>query len=212
MGHLPRVVIVDDHPLWRRALREALASEAWVGEIIEAASVTEAMQVVERDDVVAMDIYLPDGDGTAAARELLRRCPNARVVILTMSPNQADFDRAVAAGIQGYVVKDADPDTIVEALRTVTGGGSFLNAHPVALATLPPSAALPPPFDKLTSRERTILARVITGDTGERIARHLGITHQHVRNTLTRIYMKLGVDGRMRAAMLMREKGIDRLD
>jgi DNA-binding NarL/FixJ family response regulator len=208
----PRVVIVDDHPVFRNGIRAALAAEAWPGEIVEAGSVAQAMQIVHDNDIVTMDIYLPDGDGIDAARDLLRRCPGAKVVIVTMSTDRADYDRAIAAGVHGYVGKAAEPATMAEAFGTVIDGGFYKVPPPVAPVAQPPAASLPPPFDKLTTRERTILARVVEGHKGKRIARDLDLSHQYVKNTLTRIYEKLGVRGRMEAAMLVRERGIGKLD
>jgi DNA-binding NarL/FixJ family response regulator len=207
------VVIVDNHPLWRQALRGELETQDWVGEIVEAGNVEEAMRVIQDGDVVAMDIYLPNGgDGIAAAQDLMRRCPCARVAIVTMSLTHDDYDRAVAAGVHGYVVKDLDPEAMVEALRIVASGESFLDSPPVTSVALPPSADLPPPFDKLTSGERRILAQVIDDQPNKQIARNLDLSHQHVRNTLSEIYVKLGVKGRMGVPKLMREKRIERLD
>jgi DNA-binding NarL/FixJ family response regulator len=167
------VIIVDDHPIWRQGLRNALASQIWAGEIVEAGSLAEAMRVVAGDDIVAMDIHLPDGDGIAAAQDLVQNCPAARVVSMTMLPTAEEYDRAVAAGIHGYIAKSAAPDTIVEAFRTVVSGGSFLDPSAVLATAVAATVALPPLFEKLTSREREILTRVVHGDTSKRIAYEL---------------------------------------
>jgi DNA-binding NarL/FixJ family response regulator len=209
---LPRVVIVDDHPTFRLGLRAALLTQAWADIIIEASSAAEAMEVVRRDDVVVMDIYMPDEDGIDAARELLERYPQVRVIILTTSTTQVDFDRARAAGVQGYVGKSAEPQELIEAFRAVISGESFLDPPPIAPVTRPPRATLPKPFDKLTSHERRALALYVDNAPGKRVAHDLNISHQGVKNLFTRVYKKLGVDGKTGVSKLMRELGIDNLD
>lgn len=206
-----RILIVDDHPIWRRALRIVLESLAFVGEVVEAGSLAEAMRIVQPDDVVVMDIYLPDGDGIEAARDYLVRFPRIRVIVMSTSNARHDFERATAAGVQGYLSKAEDPSTVVEALRVVVEGGSYLDPGLTASTARPLSAQVPSPFDKLSSHQLTILAQVLDGHTSRQIAQDFAVSQEHVKNTLTEIYQELGVAGRMDAAKLMREKGIDRL-
>jgi two-component system nitrate/nitrite response regulator NarL len=208
-----RVLIVDDHPVVRRGLRMMLEGEGWVAGVYEAATATQALReaVTQRIQVVAMDIALPDGDGIEATRRIVQALPDVRVLMLTMADDEDVVASALRAGARGYVLKDTDPDTVVDALRTVAAGGVVLGPK-VAAAMLTtvqrPAPAVRPPFDQLTAREREILARLAVGDSNARIARHLGLSEKTVRNQLTVVFSKLGVADRVQAALMAREAGI----
>ncbi|GGJ95278.1 DNA-binding response regulator [Pilimelia anulata] len=204
-----RVLIVDDHPVVRRGLGALLQTEPWVASVAEAATVAEALReaTAGRPHVVAMDLLLPDGDGLDAAGRILRLVPGVRILILTMTRDDGAAARALRAGVHGYVVKDADPDLVVEALRTVAGGGSVLGPGlGPALMTAP--AGLPPPLDRLTARERDIVGRLAAGSSNARIAHALGLSEKTVRNQLSAIFAKLGVGDRVQAALLARDAGL----
>jgi two-component system, NarL family, nitrate/nitrite response regulator NarL len=208
-----RVLVVDDHPVMRRGLRVLLEGQSWVAEVLEAASVAEAVRVaVSRQvDVVAMDVVLPDGDGLQATRRVLRARPQARVLIFTMSADDEVVSDAIRAGAHGYLIKDADPESVVDALRTVALGGVVLGpqAGTALLGSLGRQpTGLPPPFDELTVRELEILTRLASGDSNIAIARRLGVTEKTVRNQLSIVFAKLGVSDRVNAALLAREAGI----
>jgi DNA-binding NarL/FixJ family response regulator len=208
-----RVLIVDDHPMVRRGLRTMLEGESWVDEVTEACTVAEAVRaaVTHPVDVIAMDLTLPDGDGIEATRRILQSCPEVMILIFTMSDDEDLVTRALRAGARGYVLKQTDPDAVVDALRTVAGGGVVLGPHIGAslLAELQRApAGLPPPFDRLSPRERSILERLADGDNNARIARHLGLSEKTVRNQLTGVFTKLGVSDRVQAALLARDVGI----
>ncbi len=208
-----RVLIVDDHPVVRRGLCAMLQFESWVRDVREAATAADAVReaVAAEVDVVAMDVMLPDGDGIEAARRVLLSRPAARVLMLTMSDDEELVSRAIQAGATGYLLKDTAPDTVIDALRTVAGGGVVLGPRigSSMLATLRRAPAeLPPPLDQLTPREVTILARLAHGDSNARIARHLGVGEKTVRNRLSVVFAKLGVADRVQAALLARQAGL----
>jgi DNA-binding NarL/FixJ family response regulator len=212
MNPLP-VLVVDDHPVVRRGLRTMLDSEPWVAEVLDAASVAEALQAAatREDLIVAMDITLPDGDGIEATARLLRLRPGTRVLILTMSDEDDLVARSLRAGARGYVLKDTDPDAVVDALRTVAAGGVVLGPKvgPAVLAAFQRAPVdLPPPFDQLTTRERELLAHLTTGENNARIARHLGLSEKTIRNQVSNVLTKLGVGDRVQAALLARDAGI----
>jgi two-component system nitrate/nitrite response regulator NarL len=209
-----RVLIVDDHPVVRRGLRAMLEDEEWVESVAEAATVDEAIRaaVSTKAQVVAMDINLPDGDGIEATRRIVSLCPGVRVLIVTLYDDKDRVARALRAGARGYVLKDTEPDTIVDALRTVADGGVVLGPKvgPEVLTTLQGTPAqLPPPFDKLTAQERKILAGLVRGATNAEIGRGLGLNEKTVRNYLTGVFEKLGVDSRVQAALRARDAGIE---
>ncbi|MDG4762709.1 response regulator transcription factor [Solwaraspora sp. WMMD406] len=208
-----RVLIVDDHPVVRRGLRTMLDGESWVGQVLEAASCAEAIAAVahEQVTVVAMDIALPDGDGVSATERILRHRPRTAVLMLTMADDDELVARAMRAGARGYLLKDTDPDVVVDALRTVAGGGLVLGPG-IRLAALAGEArrpaALPPPFDQLTPREREILRYLAAGEGNTQIARRFGLSAKTIRNQLSAVFAKLGVGDRVQAALLARDAGL----
>jgi two-component system, NarL family, nitrate/nitrite response regulator NarL len=207
------VLIVDDHPIVRRGLRALLLSEDWVADVFEAATAADGIMVAVTSevDLVAMDIALPDGDGIEATRRLLRARPQATVLMFTMSDDQDAVARAFDAGARGFLLKDTDPETVVNAMRTVAGGGVVLGPRisPDAVTgQRQPSAAKPPPFDRLTPRELDIVGRLALGESNARIARHLGLSEKTVRNQLSAVFAKLGVGDRVHAALLARDAGV----
>jgi two-component system nitrate/nitrite response regulator NarL len=213
MNQTWRVLIVDDHPVVRRGLRLMLEAEAWVEEVVEAPTVAAAVKEATTTPVrvVAMDVVLPDGDGVEATRRILQARPDTRVLMLSMTGDEDVVSRALQAGAHGYVLKDQDPDDLVNALRTVAAGGVVLGPKigPRLLTDLRRGpATLPPPFDQLTERERTIVARLGAGDNNARIARELGLNEKTVRNYLSTIFTKLGVTDRVQAALLARDAKI----
>ncbi|GAA4700073.1 response regulator [Phytohabitans rumicis] len=209
-----RVLIVDDHPVVRRGLRAMLEGEPWVRDVVEAATVEEAVKeaVSQQVDVVAMDVALPDGDGIDATRRIIQLCPRVNVLMVTYYDDEDRVARALRAGARGYVLKDTEPDTVVDALRTVANGGVVLGPRigPDVLAALQRApATLRPPFDTLTPREREILAGLVRGDSNPKIARHLNLSEKTVRNQLSIVFTKLGVADRVQAALLARDAGIE---
>jgi DNA-binding NarL/FixJ family response regulator len=208
-----RILIVDDHPVVRRGLRSMLEAEAWVAEVLEAETVADAVrEAVTADvDVVAMDIGLPDGDGVEATRRILQARPQVKILVVTMVDDEDAVSRALRAGARGYMLKGTDPDTLVDALCTVASGGVVLGPEvgPTVLTALQGSQAeLPAPLNLLTPRERDILSRLASGDTNAQIARRLGLSDKTVRNQLSGVFTKLGVAGRVQAALLARDAGM----
>lgn len=200
------VLIVDDHGVVRRGLRSLLAGEEWVGEVYEAATVSEAQQqaTLHPVDVVAMDIRLPDGDGIQATRQILRARPSAKVLVISMDQDEEMVSRALAAGACGYMLKLTEPpDLLIDALRTAAGGARVLGPD-VKLPTVsgPQRRLLPAPLNELTDRERDILALVANGCTNQEIAAQLHLTEKTIRNQMTPILAKLGVTDRVKAALM----------
>jgi two-component system, NarL family, nitrate/nitrite response regulator NarL len=207
------VLIVDDHPIVRRGLRALLLSEDWVLDVTEAATAADGVMAAVTDevDLVAMDVALPDGDGIEATRRILRARPEVTVLILTMSEDDDDVSRALGAGARGFLLKDTDPETVVDALRAVAGGGLVLGPRirpDLVTQGRRSSATVPAPFDRLTDREREIVGRLALGESNARIARHLGLSEKTIRNQLSAVFLKLGVGDRVHAALLARDAGI----
>jgi two-component system nitrate/nitrite response regulator NarL len=208
-----RLLIVDDHPVVRRGLCTMLEGEPWVEEVVEAATVAEAVKeaVSRQVQVVAMDVALPDGDGIDATRRILRACPDVRVLVLTMADDADIVARAFDAGARGYLLKDTDPEVVIDALRTVAAGGVVLGPRiglEIIKAVQYKPARLSPPLDQLTPREYEILTLLASGESNARIARRLGVTEKTVRNQLTNVFSKLAVGDRVQAVLLARRMGL----
>lgn len=208
-----RVLIVDDHPVVRRGLQAMLDDEPWVDEVFEAETAAGAVTtaVAAEATVVAMDVTLPDGDGIDAARRIVLARPQTRILMLTMTDDQDVVARALRAGAHGYLLKDADPDAIVDALRVVAGGGVVLGRGigSSMLGQLQRAPVeLPAPLDRLTARERDILSCLAAGESNARIARRLNLSEKTVRNQLSNVFAKLGVNDRVRAALIARDAGL----
>lgn len=190
-----------------------LEGEPWVRAVAEAASVEEAVReaLTCQADVIAMDVVLPDGDGVDATRKILEACPNAAVLMLTMADDDEIVTRALSAGARGFLLKDTDPDMVIDALRTVASGGVVLGPKvgPTVLSALQRApAVLPPPFDRLTARELEIVNRLAVGDSNAQIARQLNVSEKTIRNQMSAVFNKLEVSDRVQAALLARDAGI----
>lgn len=207
-----RVLVVDDHAVVRRGLRAMLESEDWVAEVVEASTVAGAVKeaVHRRVDVVAMDVLLPDGSGIDATRQIVRSCPQARVLILSFSAEPDTVDQAFQAGATGYFLKDTEPeDAIIDALRMVADGGVVVGPRVSSTLTADRTPArLRPPFDQLTAREIEILALLAGGASNLAIANRLRLSEKTVRNQMSTIYGKLGCNDRLQVALTAREAGI----
>ncbi len=212
-----RVVIVDDHRLVRDGLRRAL-EEAGLDVVGEAGDGLEGIEVVTelRPHVVLMDMSMPNLDGLEATRRLRTRAPDSRIVMLTMHAEERLIADARMAGAVGFLVKDASTDEVVQAVRDAHSGKHVLSmpapdAGPV-LDPQPRDAAAPrepaPDAPQLTDRERQLLQLLADGQTPKEVAEALFIAPKTVRNHLTKIYAKLGVESRSQAIVEALKLGI----
>jgi DNA-binding NarL/FixJ family response regulator len=205
-----RVLIVDDHPLVRQGLSGILAG---VPDIEVVDSVADGALAAETAaagsaDVVLMDLSMPGMDGVEATAEVLTHCPEARVVVLTSFAEQARVVAALDAGAVGYLLKDTEPDDLVQAVREAAAGHAPISPR-AALALLPPRGApRPPPSANLSPREREVLALVAVGLPNKSIARRLQISEKTVKAHLTRIFAALGVYDRTSAALWAQRNGL----
>ena len=187
-----RLLIVDDHALVREGLRARLQSEAGIDVVGEAASAAEALEVAQalRPDVVLMDVALRGTNGIEAARELLRRDPGLRVLMLSMHDDPAYRRAAAAAGASGYVLKDSAAAEIVEALRQVGAGGACWAAGP-GQAPEAPAAAGATREVSLTPRERQVLELIAEGLSSREIGQRLDMGVRTVETHRTNLRRKL---------------------
>ena len=205
-----RVLAVDDHPIFLDGLRAALHAED-ISVVGEATSADEAVSAAVRlaPDLVLMDIQLPGG-GLEATRAVRAACPGTKVLVLTMSEDQRTVSAAVQAGATGYLVKGTDRATLLDAVRAVVGGTAVFGAG-VADAVLSTMAqAEPTAFPQLTPREREVFELLGDGLTNAAIGHRLFLSPKTVRNHVSNVMGKLGVDDRQAAAQLLRGARGDR--
>jgi DNA-binding NarL/FixJ family response regulator len=211
-----RVVIVDDHKLVRQGLEAVLASAQDVHVVAEAADGRSAVDVVAATDpdVVLMDLQLPELSGLEATREILAARPDTAVLVLTMFEDDATVHAAIAAGAVGYLLKGADGEDILAAVRSAAAGQAvFGTALAHRLRTLfadkPTGSAA---FPELTDRERLILDKLAAGLTNVEIGQALFLAPKTVANNVSRILAKLNLSERGQAIVLARDAGLGRSD
>lgn len=209
------VLIVDDHPLFRKGMRTLLESMPDIEVIGEAISGKEAVEMAtaHQPDVVLMDLQMPGGSGLAAIRELGKSSPNIRILVVTLFEDDESVFAALRAGARGYILKDADEEEMMRAIRAVGEGEAIFSA---AIASrlmdyFAASRSLIPQevFPELTEREREILTLIARGKTNAEIAEELTISLKTVRNHVSNIYSKLQVADRTQAAIRAREAGLN---
>ncbi|MEV7544820.1 response regulator transcription factor [Streptomyces sp. NPDC089915] len=211
---IPRVLIVDDHPLFREGLRAALESTGAALVVAEAETGGQVPEAVDahRPDVVVMDLSLPDVSGIEATRRLAASHPGLPVLMLTMSDDDGSLLAALQAGARGYVVKGAGSEEVLHALRTVAAGGavfgSEIAARLSALLTGGHRRDAGQLFPALTSREVEVLELIARGHDNRHIARALVLSEKTVRNHITHVFEKLQVTSRAEAVARARDAGL----
>jgi DNA-binding NarL/FixJ family response regulator len=211
-----RLVIADDHPMFRYGLAAALAATSEVEVVGEAADGAELLALVERTtpDVVLTDLAMPVLDGTGATHAILERFPNIAVLMLTMHDDDEALFGALRAGARGYLLKGADRSQIIRAVLAVADGEAvygaavarriadfFTGAHRTYTSQL---------FPELTDREREVLGLVAAGCGNHEIARRLVLSEKTVRNHVSTIFFKLHVHDRAAAVAKARDAGLGR--
>ncbi len=206
-----RLLIADDHTLFRSGLRALFAMIEGLALVGEAASGREAIDQAAalQPDVILMDIQMPDVNGIEATREIVRINPDCGIIMLTMFEDGDSVFAALRAGARGYVLKGADQDEMVQVIQAVAGGGAYFGADIAQKLSAffsqirPGSAAFP----ELTDREVEILDLIAQGLNNPEIARRLIISPKTVRNHVSNILNKLQVADRAAAIVKAREAG-----
>jgi DNA-binding NarL/FixJ family response regulator len=209
-----RILVADDHALFRNGLRALFFSVPDTEVVGEAATGDEAIARAEdlQPDVVLMDIQMPGVNGIEATRTIVRNSPHIGVIVVTMFEDDDSVFAAMRAGARGYVLKGADQDEILKVIRAVATGEAhfgpeiarrlmtfFSAPKPVA-----PSEALP----ELTAREREVLDLIAQGRNNQEITKKLYLSHKTVRNHISNIFTKLQVADRAQAIIRAREAGL----
>jgi DNA-binding NarL/FixJ family response regulator len=209
-----RVLIADDHPLFRHGLAGALEAVSDIEVVGEATTGAEATALAEtlQPDVVLMDIQMPGTNGIEATRSIVQTSPQIRVLVLTMFQDDASVFTAMRAGARGYVLKDAEKEDILRAIRAV-GRGEAIFSPAIASRVIDffaaTNRAVPKEaFPVLTEREREILLLLAEGHTNPAIAKELMLSPKTVSNYLSNIFSKLQVADRAEAILRAREAGL----
>ena len=209
-----RIVVADDHPMVRDGLRTLFDSFPDTEMVSEAGTGREAVRaaVVERPDVLIMDLGMPDMDGFAATAEIGRVAPQVAVLVLTMSDDDDTVFAAMRAGARGYLVKGATKEEILRAVTAVAAGEAIFGPGVArrVLSYFNAPHQQQDPFPQLTPREREVLDLLAGGLSNSAIATRLGLSSKTVNNNTSSIFTKLAVAGRTEAIIRARDAGLGR--
>lgn len=208
-----RVLIVDDQALFRSGIRMLLESQPDIQCVGEAADGAQAVRLAAevQPDVVLMDVRMPVLDGIAATDRIVRERPETRVVVLTTFDLDEAAARAIRAGASGFVLKDAEPELVLAAIRTVHAGNEVVAAsatRELFKAFGRQRQGPPPAFGELTEREREIFALAARGLSNTEIARSEFVSEATVKTHISRVLAKLGLRDRVQLVVFAYEHGL----
>ena len=211
-----RVLVVDDHDLFRAGLASLLASEGDIEIVSQASGGRAAVRLAAelRPDVILMDVRMPDLSGVEATRQILEEQPQMRVLVLTVSSEDADVAAALQAGACGFLAKDTPIDSLIVAIRAADSGAAWLSprAAEVVLGRLRTTTAEqqlePSALSSLSARELDVLRLIAAGMENAEIATQLSISPRTAKNHVSNILAKLGVPSRVQAAVFAVRQGV----
>jgi len=205
-----RVVVADDHPLFREGVVTSLRSNPDIEVVGQAQDAAGALRVVREElpDLVLLDVTMPGG-GVSAAAQIASACPATRIVMLTVSEDEDDLLSAMKAGASGYVLKGVSASDLAGVVRSVSGGEVYV-APSLAFGLLREMSAPPPndPLAELSVRERQVLELVANGMSNQEIGLKLGLAEKTIKHYMTNILTKLQVRSRVEAALLAARSGL----
>lgn len=204
-----KVFLVDDHEIVRRGLADLLGNEPGIEITGEAASVSEALARIPKSkpDVAVLDVRLPDGTGIELCRELLSTEPQLRCLMLTSYADDEALFTAIMAGASGFVLKQVLGNDLVSAVRTIAGGGSLLDSRTTAalMNRIRRERDQNDPTSALSEQEHTVFELIGEGLTNREIGERMFLAEKTVKNYVSRILAKLGIQRRTQAAVLASE-------
>jgi DNA-binding NarL/FixJ family response regulator len=211
-----RVLVVDDHDLFRTGLASLLSAEPGIEVIGQASGGRAAVRLTDelRPEVVIMDVRMPDLSGVEATREIVEANPETRVLVLTVSSEDSDVAAARQAGACGFLAKDTPIDSLVVAIRAASSGAAWLSPRAAEvvlgrLRTVPPEQqAEPSALEQLSPRELDVLRLIASGMENAEIADELGISPRTAKNHVSNILAKLGLPSRVQAAVYAVRQGV----
>ena len=211
---MPRVLIADDHAIVRTGLRTLLMADAAIELVGEATGGYEALDLADqtRPDILLLDLSMPDLDGISVTREIRRRLPETRILILTVHEEQALLREAIRAGASGYVLKQAAEGELLSAIHVLMRGDMYVD--PAMMRDLlhetverPPSSASEA-AEALTPRETEVLKYIVRGYTNRQIGEELSISVRTVEGHRANLSSKLGIQSRVEFVRYAREHGL----
>ena len=206
-----RVLVVDDHPMFRDGLRTLIRDADGVELVGEASTGEEAVvrAVDLQPDVVVMDLQMPDVNGIEATRRITAASPHVAVLVLTMFEDDDSVFAAMRAGARGYLLKGAAQEDILRAVAAVAAGDAIFGpAVATRLIEFFAAERPPEPFPELTEREREVLELLARGKSNQNIARELFVSSKTIRNHVSNIFTKLHVADRAQAIIRARDAGL----
>lgn len=209
-----RILIVDDHPLFRKGLRVMLESQDQMEVIGEAASGTEAVDLAQatKPDVVLMDLQMPGGGGIESTRQIRDVIPSMKVLVLTLFEDNESVFMSLRAGASGYILKDAEEEEVFRAILAVANGEAIFSpavaSRVLAFFSNKHISAAKEIFPMLTEREREILVLLARGKSNSVIAKELYLNVKTVSNYVSNIFNKLQVADRTEAMLRAKEAGL----
>jgi DNA-binding NarL/FixJ family response regulator len=210
-----KVMVVDDHPIWRDAVARDLAEDGFeVVATAENVGAAARRAAVVKPDVVLMDMQLPDGDGAEATREVLAVSPSSRVLVLSASDERDHVLEAVKAGASGYLLKSASKSELAEAVRATAAGRAVFTPSLAGLVLgeyrrIATEDKAAPTGPSLTERETEVLRFVAKGLSAKQIAQKLSLSHRTVENHVQATFRKLQVANRVELTRYAIEHGLD---
>jgi len=212
-----RVLVVDDHDLFRTGLAALLASQPDIEVVAQASGGRTGVRLADelRPDVVLMDLRMPDLGGPDATRQILALHPGTRVLVLTVASDTADVESALEAGATGFMAKDTPIDSVVVAVRAAAQGVAWLSprAAELVLGRVRQRSVEheqePGSLDQLSARELDVLRLIARGMENAEIAEALNISPRTAKNHVSNILAKLGLPGRVQAAIYAVRRGLD---
>jgi DNA-binding NarL/FixJ family response regulator len=206
-----RVVIVDDHPVVRRGLRAFLETQPGIEVVGEAGDGKEALRVVatREPDLVLLDLHLPDASGSELIPEMRGWNPEVKVLVLTGFAARHEVVPAIQAGADGYLLKDADPDQLADAIRELASGRTVYAQEAAAALSAYVSGGDPSEsLAGLTPREREVLSGLGQGWSNARLAEELFVSEKTVKSHVSAVLRKLGLNDRTQAALFAVKSGL----
>ncbi|MBX3666613.1 MAG: response regulator transcription factor [Burkholderiales bacterium] len=211
-----RVLLVDDHQLFRSGIRALLARQPDIEVVGEAADGLDGVQQARqlRPDVVLLDMHMPGASGRDVVKTLVEELPDTRVLMLTVSEDAEDLLGTLQAGAAGYLLKNIDADYFVDAIRRAVAGDSVVSPEMTGklVAGLKRGSAMPSPgHEQLSAREREILVALARGASNKEIAREFSLAESTVKIHVQNILRKLGLHSRVQAAVYAIAHGISKI-
>ncbi len=204
-----RILIADDHPLFREGVVHSLTGKSDLTIVGQASTGEQALKLTAEHlpDVLLLDIAMPGKGGIVTAQKISSEYPATKVIMLTASEDEDDLLKALKVGARGYIIKGVPARELVNAVRTVAGGGTYISpslANSILLEFSLPSP--PDPFGELTERERQILELVSEGLTNREIGERIHLAEKTIKYYMTNILQKLHVRSRVEAALLAQRR------